>query len=440
MEHVMANDRKDFFQLSAGVSWIGLISLVVSTIVFIVLGIYDPKNIVQNIVLAIAVYIVTDKATNIIYSSAYNNSLDRAFNNIDISIRDQLNIIDEKLNIRCINGRSHANSLVINDLEKYTRVRNTLVSFGRPFPGYIDFEKDIPNSYKKFLSRNKDCVWQDIISYENMFSPRYLRQFEISQDKYGDQLEVKFMKTNLPFVNFILLGDDNGTKRVYFGWRYVKDGSTENIFVSDDMKVIELFSNYFNYLWNSNQVEEVNFKSEIVSDIDGINFSTDNREGIQQRDDRRKLVHTDYIGGKRFGTWITFGVKGKHCTDIGERGQISIDGRIYDTRRKYMYSFSDKDVLSSSNRMCFSYKSSSIFPDDALCIYDFFRYPGTAIDYIIGGVLHNDDKPKKIIYGVLMKHKSFEDANLEEYCEVISKYIDSEFLFDGVQASLPGVG
>jgi hypothetical protein len=73
------------------------------------------------------------------------------------------------------------------------------------------------------------------------------------------QTFLKFLKASMPIINFIILGDDRSYNRVYFGWRYVRDAQSERIYFSEDSNVVNLFDNYFNFLWTSPMVQEVGF-------------------------------------------------------------------------------------------------------------------------------------------------------------------------------------
>lgn len=405
--------QKTFFRRGFVSSVLNLLSVTLAIAAAVYANQGLQKDIFVTTAISVAVYLIVERITDLFQQVKYDNALNLAFQSIDNSLTEQLNIVNSKLNIQEVGSRDRGNELVMQELRSANRVRNTYVSFGKPQPAAQRFEKRVSTIYSEFLQRNPSNVWQDLISYENIFNVRYMHQENISD--YEGQLELRYLPTSIPIINFIILGDDMRFNKVFFGWRHVKDAQSERIYFSEDPNIVDLFNSYFSYLWTSPVVEEVTLTSV-----------------KQPRGKENIVVATDFDGGRRFGNWITFSIQGNRVKDVGfvkvsdENGRIKISGQVYGLDGRPLFSFMESDVLVKGSSMFFDYKTVSEAPDFSFCLYRFKRKEESKIDYLDGIIVDREDRPSRRILGVPTRGVNIKSINIEEKIKLLEKAIDED--------------
>jgi hypothetical protein len=106
-----------------------------------------------------------------------------------------------------------------------------------------------------------------------------------------------------------------------------------------------------------------------------------------------------------------------------EGGDVRVVGEVFDQGLRRIFNFEQKTVLSEANIMFFDYKTSSLRPDFAYCVYRFFRKRGSKLDYVAGEIIDTKAGRVRQVYGTPTKQGSIYDVNLEEKVSLL-KSID----------------
>lgn len=208
---------------------------------------------------------------------------------------------------------------IMREMEGADRVQNTFVTF-QDAPEY---EEAVAPVYEHFFRTNRNGIWQDLISYPEVFSKRF--EMPLTDDLVGTRHHVRILRHNVPLINFMIIYKDEEPVSAYIGWVHEVD-SRSPIFATRDRALARLFRRHFVRLW------------------EGKTFH--GREG----DPVNKTIHVNYnkpIGKRfegidlvrKFGQWMTlsFGVaadgsiieysQGIVCIQL-KHGTASVRGRV----------------------------------------------------------------------------------------------------------------
>lgn len=212
------------------------------------------------------------------------------------------NQIQSAFSVQFVGTADTASDQIISQILLARRVRNTFVNVGGSKSTFPIAHSQIVEGYKKFLSENKENIWQDIVSVNELFSPRF-NEVTVSEPSYGRHT-IGVLRQNMPLINFTLIAKPNESfSEVYFGWLYDESSRTSYIYRSRDVRLVETFRTYFDILWRDKTYECI--------DVD---YSKSGRE---------KLWRSSTVD--KVGRWFIIAFKDGEIDGTGTYGLIEIE-------------------------------------------------------------------------------------------------------------------
>lgn len=340
-------------------------------------------------------------------------------------LRDQLNTVENhtvKLQAGLDQGRSlllrekgvtyvgATNDVVIPriqaELQGATKVRNSLI--GVPESGV--YHDDARELYHNFFSKNLTAQWLDLASYREIFGARF--RFKLPHGVVGARHILRVLRHSVPLVNCLIVDRHGEAAIVFFGWTFDSNSLTAPVFVSTDKRLINMFAEHFEFLWN----QKTTLRDILVDYSDGDQGSV-KEPTIVDKLGVWLTVGFDNVGGafdvESFGiVEIRYGTSGAKIT-----------GSIYRPDGSFKEPIDSQNIVVSMNRIVFDYGPSQHRRDlPGSCSYSFYFDAGTA--FLKGFFANSQTRRWKEVLGLRIEDSPEFPLNEQQRSELLSAHKD----------------
>lgn len=279
---------------------------------------------------------------------------------------------------------------ILTRISSATEVKNTFIGFKSANGNAGALNPEAIRCYKRFFSDpasgSTPKVWTDIVSYNEVFGPRYdeLKQV-LKNHVVGPRRHIiRTVKHNIPLLNFAIFyfdSHDDG-QEVVFGWLHSDISSNRRLFRSKDPDLIKLFEDFFVLLSQYRLQEDIE-----------VNYNSHNPLANSKVADRQ-------------GWWYCVGTS-KDKKEVSEavfrisfrESGVEIDGAV-NWRSRYGAQISEWEQMNHKsekisytyNKMFLEYKNTD-GSRKGICVYNFFNVLGEARMH---GYLHDDGSAERV--------------------------------------------
>jgi hypothetical protein len=274
---------------------------------------------------------------------------------------------------------------VISKISLSHGVKNTYITVGVSDGPLTTYHSKVVAAYDAFLSSSQTCIWQDLVSVNELFDNRFLL---INPTGEHGEHKIGVLRNNMPIINFILLSKrgDVFSSEIYFGW--TKNNLNSPIFHSMDSKLVRMFDDYFDMLWKDRTFETFTIRHEKAAD---------------------KL--SESLTVNKVGKWNTFSFEiGRDLAELEFTSFGFVEVGFFDTHPfiegvVYHNNFEDcepirhTNVVHTGNKLYFEFQSKGTMSRrNGFCIYEFEKYGD--YDVIVGYFTDDDIRTRRYLIGV----------------------------------------